>query len=143
MEYKGLVISDDIFMAALEKNGFPPETACVMAIEAGVNVIMLSEKRFANVAAILLRKSFENQQFANKIREAQLKVLRYKKRAGIINIQSATDSYQNAIGKGSIGKNRFAFKTEPFEAFPEHHRVMVENATFDTGNRRCGNFIDM
>lgn len=95
MEYKGLVISDDIFMAALEKNGFPPETACVMAIEAGVNVIMLSEKRFANVAAILIRKSFEDEQFANKIREAQLKVLRYKKRAGIINIQSASDSYQN------------------------------------------------
>lgn len=86
MEYKGLVISDDIFMAALEKNGFPPETACVMAIEAGVDVIMLSEKRFADVAAILLRKSLEDESFAEKIREAELKVLRFKKRAGIISL---------------------------------------------------------
>lgn len=42
--YGGLIISDDIFMKALADNGFPPEKAVLMAVRAGVDVIMLSEK---------------------------------------------------------------------------------------------------
>ncbi len=122
MEYKGLVISDDIFMAALEKNGFPPETACVMAIEAGVDVIMLSEKRFADVAAILLRKSFEDELFAEKIREAELKVLRYKKRAGIISLTGdASDSQPEDSTSADSRLNEFTAAKEQGIAFYNSH----------------------
>ena len=52
--FKGLVISDDIFMKAFLDNGFSKENAAVRAIEAGCDVIMLSEKRCAYLVKILL-----------------------------------------------------------------------------------------
>lgn len=84
MNFTGLVICDDIFMAALEKNGFPPEEASVKAIEAGVDVIMISEKRFANVAEVLLEKSAEDEIFKEKLFNAECKVIEYKIKAGIL-----------------------------------------------------------
>lgn len=84
--FSGLVFSDDIFMGALAKNGYPPETAVVKAIEAGVDVIMLSEKRFGNVAKILLEKSKEDQALSDRITNAAQNVTRYKIRAGILEL---------------------------------------------------------
>lgn len=109
MNYKGLVISDDIFMAALEKNGFPPEIAVTKAIEAGIDVIMLSEKRFAEVADILLVKAEQDSSFAEKLKFAELKVLRYKKRTGIlkndtdiISAEEKLEQFRKVKEKGDI-----------------------------------------
>lgn len=82
--YDGLVISDDIFMAALEKNGFPPEKACIMALQAGVDVIMLSEKRFASSAAVLLKKAEEDAGFSRRLHDAQKRVIQFKIKSGIL-----------------------------------------------------------
>ena len=84
--FTGLVFSDDIFMGALAKNGYPPEVAVVKAIEAGVDVIMLSEKRFGHVAQILLEKSAENPELAKKIKNAAENVVRYKIKTGILEM---------------------------------------------------------
>lgn len=78
MNFKGLVISDDIFMGALNKNGFPPEVAAVMALKAGTNVIMLSEKKFVSVATILLEKSRTDSELRDKITESEIKVIDFK-----------------------------------------------------------------
>ena len=86
MHYDGLVISDDIFMAALEKNGFPPEEAAVKAIEAGVDVIMLSEKRYIPTAQVLLNHAKENPAFAQKLLEAEEHVISYKIKCGILSL---------------------------------------------------------
>ncbi len=85
--FSGLVLSDDIFMGALAKNGYPPEKAVVMAISAGVDVIMLSEKRFGHVAGILLSKSKEDESLAGEIDRAVKNVIRYKIRAGILEFK--------------------------------------------------------
>ncbi len=82
--YGGLVISDDIFMAALAKNGYPPEIACVKAIESGVDVMMLSEKKFLSIAEKLLLEAKENRLFAEKLREAELRVVEYKYLHGVL-----------------------------------------------------------
>ena len=84
--FKGLILSDDIFMGALAQNGYPPEKAVVSVIEAGIDVIMLSEKRFGNVAGILLEKARENPELAEKIQRAVENVVRYKIKAGILEI---------------------------------------------------------
>lgn len=86
LNFTGLVISDDIFMAALAENGFPPETAAVKAIEAGVDIIMLSEKRFAHVGKILLEKSMSDENFKDKIEKSVKKVLAYKVKCGILAV---------------------------------------------------------
>ncbi len=95
--FKGLVFSDDIFMGALAKNGYPPELAAVKAIEAGVDVIMLSEKRFGSVAEILLKKAAESPEFREELNRAVKNVLKYKIKAGILVIE------ENAVG-GQTGQ---------------------------------------
>ena len=85
--FNGLVFSDDIFMGALAKNGYPPQEACVKAIDAGVDVIMLSEKRFGHVAEILQKKAKEDDSFAKELDRAVKNVIRYKIKAGILLIE--------------------------------------------------------
>ena len=90
-KFDGLIFSDDIFMGALSKNGYPPEKAALEAIKAGVDVIMLSEKRFGGVAGILLSKAKEDQDFAKEINRAAENVIRYKIKAGILELIEMDD----------------------------------------------------
>ena len=89
--FTGLVFSDDIFMGALAKNGYPPEKAALEAIKADVDVIMLSEKRFGGVAGILLSKAKEDPDFAKEINRAAENVIRYKIKAGILEMIEMDD----------------------------------------------------
>ena len=89
--YEGLIFSDDIFMGALAENGFPPEEAAVRAIEAGVDCIMLSEKRFGSVGGVLLQKAAEETAFRTKIRKAAVRVIRFKIQSQILLVSKASD----------------------------------------------------
>jgi len=83
--YQGLIFSDDIFMAALADNGYPPELAVCRAVEAGVDCIMISEKRFARAGAILYKKAKESKTFEEKINSAVIRILKYKIEAGLFD----------------------------------------------------------
>ncbi len=83
--YKGLIFSDDIFMGALADNGYPPEVAACSAVEAGVDCIMISEKRFAKAGAVLYKKARSNSDFAKKIDNAVIRILKYKIKAGLFD----------------------------------------------------------
>ena len=83
--YKGLIFSDDIFMGALADNGYPPEVAACSAVEAGVDCIMISEKRFAKAGKVLYQKAKEDSDFAEKIDAAVLRIIKYKLEAGLID----------------------------------------------------------
>ena len=85
--FKGLVFSDDIFMAALAENGYPPERAALSAIEAGVDVIMISEKKFARQHALLVSRAREDEDFAKRIEESALRVIDFKIERGILSIE--------------------------------------------------------
>lgn len=85
--YEGLVLSDDIFMAALEKNGFPPERSAMMAVEAGVDVIMLSEKKFGPVLRLLLDRSAADAEFKALLDAAVERVLTAKVRCGLLSFE--------------------------------------------------------
>ena len=87
-----LIFSDDIFMGALAKNGYPPEIAAVKAIEAGVDVIMLSEKRFGHVAKNLLSKAVEDKKFSEELNRAIKNVIKFKIKAGILELLEKSDS---------------------------------------------------
>ena len=97
--YDGLVISDDIFMAALSSNGFPPETAVVKAVEAGTDVIMLSEKRFAPALRILLDKAAADESFRRCLEKSEQRVILSKIHYGIL------ECYRNEDGRICI-RNR-------------------------------------
>lgn len=76
--YQGIIFSDDIFMGALADNGYPPEKAVVMAIDAGIDCIMISEKRIAKPVRILYKKMQEDDVFAAKIDKAVERIIKYK-----------------------------------------------------------------
>lgn len=82
--YEGLVISDDIFMSALADNGYPPEKAVVQAIEAGVDVLMLSEKKFLQAAYVLMEECSRRPDFKKKVDVAVKRVLAFKDRQGLL-----------------------------------------------------------
>jgi beta-N-acetylhexosaminidase len=55
MGFKGLVLSDSMNMGAIKKN-YEPGEAAVLALEAGVDVVMLSEEHYDHSAAYLERQ---------------------------------------------------------------------------------------
>ena len=71
-------------MAALAQNGVPPETAAVRAVEAGVNCIMISEKRFSLPAARLIQNAKEDSTIAAKIDDSVTRLLMLKIRLGLL-----------------------------------------------------------
>ena len=86
-KYQGIIFSDDIFMGALADNGFPPEKAALIAIDAGVDCIMISEKRFGKAARVIYKKAQEDSDFAKKIDQALLRILVYKEKAGLFVLE--------------------------------------------------------
>ncbi|MBO4404946.1 MAG: glycoside hydrolase family 3 protein, partial [Treponema sp.] len=104
--FKGLVISDDIFMAALEKNGFPPDKVSVMALEAGVDVIMLSEKRFSSAARALLKKAEKDVQFSKLLHDAEKRVLAFKIQKGILCFKTDDKGKLKVITAESVSKKK-------------------------------------
>ena len=84
--YEGIIFSDDIFMGALANNGYEPEKAVIMAIDAGIDCIMISEKRFAKAARMILRHAQEDSAFMNRINESVTRIIKYKVNAGIITL---------------------------------------------------------
>lgn len=85
--YQGLIFSDDIFMGALADNGYPPELAAIRAVEAGVDCIMISEKRFAKAGKVLYQRAKEDLAFEKEINEAVKRILKYKIEAGLFDEQ--------------------------------------------------------
>ena len=84
--YDGIIFSDDIFMGALASNGYTPEKAVVMAVEAGIDCIMISEKRILKPARVLYKTACENPEFAAKIEAAVKRIQRFKLDIGILEL---------------------------------------------------------
>lgn len=73
-------------MGALASNGYAPEKAVVMAVNAGVDCIMISEKRILKPAKILYKNAVENPEFKAKIGQAVRRIQRYKLNAGLLQL---------------------------------------------------------
>lgn len=82
--FEGLVFSDDIFMAALEKNGWRGERAIQAAILAGVNCILMSEKRFVNEWRLVKKLYASDQDFRAAADDSIKRVFAFKLKAGIL-----------------------------------------------------------
>ena len=72
-------------MGALADNGYPPEVAACLAVEAGVDCIMTSEKRFARAGTMLYNRALEDSDFSKKIDTAVTRIIKYKLEAGLLD----------------------------------------------------------
>ena len=109
--YEGLILSDDIFMAALEKNGFPPERSVMMAVEAGIDVIMLSEKKFGSVLKLILDRSREDESFKSLLDASVERILLAKVQAGLMSFQEEDGQLKLTVNPSSTTWNQEAFQT--------------------------------
>ena len=95
--FNGIIFSDDIFMGALADNGYPPEKAVVMAIDAGIDCIMISEKRIGQSVQVLLEKAAADSDFENRLNESVRRILEYKIKCGFLKLELINGKYELCV----------------------------------------------
>lgn len=121
-KYDGIIFSDDIFMAALAKNGYEPEKAVELAIEAGIDCIMISEKRIKNPCGILLEKCNSDEDFKEKVYKAIHHIIQYKINSGLLNmIENENSDFKVEIP---------AFTSDVLTRLEEFQNIKNENIAF-------------
>lgn len=124
--YEGIIFSDDIFMAALAAVGYTPEKAVVMAIEAGIDCIMISEKRILKPAKILYKKASEDPVFAKKIDRAVERICRYKMENGQLKLfEDNTGNYSIIVPEYKLNESDLKLKLEQFEVSKEKNKQLI------------------
>ena len=95
--FNGIIFSDDIFMGALADNGYPPEKAVVMAIQAGIDCIMISEKRIGQSVQVLLEKAAADSDFESRLNESVRRILEYKIKCGFLKLELINGKYELCV----------------------------------------------
>ena len=95
--FTGIIFSDDIFMGALADNGYPPDVAVVKAIEAGIDCIMISEKRIGSSVEVLCKKAKADVLFAKRIDSAVRRIIEYKIKCGFLEVQLGSDGQYRLV----------------------------------------------
>ena len=97
LNFSGLIISDDIYMGALAKNGYSPQKAAELSILSGVDLIMLSPKKFVNLLPYLKKIYFSNEEFSKRIEESCAKVLNAKLQHKLIKVEKSENSFSDVF----------------------------------------------
>lgn len=87
MGFDGIVFSDDIFMSALAQSGFDSERAVREAILAGVNCILMSEKRFLREYEIVRKLYSQNAAFRIRVDDSVRRIVKFKIDCGILRYE--------------------------------------------------------
>ncbi|MCI1208959.1 MAG: glycoside hydrolase family 3 protein [Treponema sp.] len=128
MNFDGLIISDDIFMGALADNGFDSETAGIMAVQAGVNCIMISEKRFAAQEQVLIKRADADKNFAAKLEDSVRRIIIWKIQNGILRVEN--DNGRIEILPAPVESD--SARLDTFKAAKEENRELYRE--YFTGN---------
>ena len=96
MNVDGLRFSDDLYMKALTQNGYNLPDSIVMAINAGVDIIMLSVSSFNNYIPFLVDTYNTDEFFYKRIQESLTKLISWKIKYGLL-IYEYTEDYENNI----------------------------------------------
>lgn len=125
--FEGIVFSDDIFMGALSGNGYPPEKACVQAIEAGVDCIMISEKRIAEPAKVLVMRARTDEAFSARITDAAKKMILFKLKYGILEWQREQGGKSYSISPCAQSESAEDRLVHFYDARNENRELYIEN----------------
>lgn len=112
--YDGIIFSDDIFMSALINHGFSPAKASKMAVEAGVNCIMISEKKFGKWLELLIEICKQEPNFLSKIEESVVRILKFKERHNLIFLTYNKESDTYSVNIPSLDELKNYLDEEAF-----------------------------
>lgn len=108
--FDGIIFSDDIFMGALAKNGYDVKTAVVMAINAGIDCIMISGRNILLPVIVLEKEAQKDKEFENKINSSFKRIIDFKIKAGLLCYEMNKDgSYKIVTARNSKSTSQMAF----------------------------------
>ncbi len=128
--YKGIIFSDDIFMDALAKNGYPPEKAVIKAIDAGINCIMISEKRILSPSRVLYDYAQKNPEFMKKIDNSANVIIQTKIKAGLLKLEDEKNDYKIISGTQNNSSQNIENLMSINEKIAEFNKLKNENLSF-------------
>lgn len=106
--YQGLIITDDIFMKALEKYTIDEYDAIFQAIEAGAHIILSSKKIFVSFLPLLEKRYLSEPDFKKQVDIALFKIIQAKLETNLLHYR-----FTNIWGKTIVieqkAKNENAF----------------------------------
>lgn len=85
LDFKGLIITDDLAMAALKTNGKTTSDNAITALSAGCDMIMCSENKLHELIDVISKKIISDKMFSDKIDKAVYNILKAKITAGILD----------------------------------------------------------
>lgn len=145
LKYEGLIFSDDIFMAALIENGYKPEKASKLAIEAGINCIMISEKKFGHWMKLIKKNYLEDENIRYKIDESVFRILKLKQKYHLIDVNKVVIN-DNGLDNYSFCQNPDLYsiqnRTEIFKQNKNSAIDLYKKYFYDTADdleKRCVN----
>jgi beta-N-acetylhexosaminidase len=80
--FRGVIMTDDIAMAALSRNGYKTKDAALAALRAGCDMIMISDRSIRSIASAIAEEARSDPAFAKRLDEAVWRILEMKARAG-------------------------------------------------------------
>lgn len=87
--YTGLIITDDMAMKALTKNGSTSEQNVLRALRAGCDMVMCSKPIFPQLVDAISAEALKNAAFARRLDNAVLRILALKSRGGLFASDAA------------------------------------------------------
>lgn len=96
LDFEGLILTDDISMGAIAKNGYNTRRAAVLALQAGCDMVMISSPEIRSVAEAIAEEAKVNAAFARRLDEAVLNILVAKQKTGLVKtaLKRYSDSRQ-------------------------------------------------
>lgn len=117
--FSGLIFSDDLLMAALQNSGFDSETAITMAIKAGVNVLMISQKEYMPFILFLAEATKTDYDLLEQINESVKKIIDFKVQHNMLNFNDNKIELIPEMSELELIEFQNAKYSEFLEAFKE------------------------
>lgn len=105
MGFEGVIITDDVAMAALGDNGYPAREAAVLALEAGCDLIMVSSGNIGPIVNAIASRAAADPDFSARLDKAVLRILQLKARHGLVKTAHERYSYSRYRHESSVKKN--------------------------------------
>lgn len=125
LKFDGVVITDDIAMAALADAGYSASEAAVLAIEAGCDLVMVSSNTLLPIVSAIASRASIDPAFAARLDGAILRILKLKARHGLV--KTARERYcYSRYGHETSAKKNASHDASRFNAAKRGAQALLE-----------------
>jgi beta-N-acetylhexosaminidase len=123
--FNGVVITDDISMGALAKNGYSTCDAALLALEAGCDMIMTSAPDIRSITKAITERASKDRKFSARLDESVRRILVMKSKIGLV--KTAQERYSRSrFAAERSGRIISDFRLETFYAARKKAGLLLE-----------------